>query len=75
LEEYYGSHVNILKKIKRKYDPFSVFNFPQGIVNGEFSVPATAKSENIIINLSDTDEISKKQTDDSSYRGFRYVTI
>jgi len=75
LEEYYGSHVNILKKIKRKYDPFNVFTFPQGIVNGEFSVPATAKSENIIINLSDTDEISKKQTDDSSYRGFRYVTI
>lgn len=31
LEEYYGTHVCRLKKVKEKYDPFNIFTFPQGI--------------------------------------------
>ncbi|KPU42692.1 putative FAD-linked oxidoreductase YvdP [Oxobacter pfennigii] len=31
LEEYYGSHVALLKKVKKKYDPLDIFTFPQGI--------------------------------------------
>ena len=31
LEEYYGSHVGSLKRIKEKYDPLNVFTFQQGI--------------------------------------------
>lgn len=30
-EEYYGGNARKLKEIKRKYDPFDIFNFPQGI--------------------------------------------
>jgi hypothetical protein len=31
LAEYYGGHVCKLAKIKSKYDPFSIFSFPQSI--------------------------------------------
>ncbi len=31
LEEYYGSHVFRLKVVKKHYDPYNVFSFPQGI--------------------------------------------
>ncbi len=31
LEEYYGTHVLRLKKIKKKYDPLNIFTYPQGI--------------------------------------------
>lgn len=31
LEEYYGTHVCRLKKVKEKYDPYNIFTFPQGI--------------------------------------------
>jgi len=34
LEEYYGTHVCRLKKVKENYDPLNIFTFPQGI--GEF---------------------------------------
>lgn len=30
-EEYYGSHVCRLKRVKNEYDPLNVFTFPQGI--------------------------------------------
>jgi hypothetical protein len=30
-KEYFGSNAEKLKEIKRKYDPFNVFGFPQGI--------------------------------------------
>lgn len=30
-EAYWGGHAGALKKIKRKYDPFNVFRFPQSI--------------------------------------------
>jgi len=66
LEEYYGSHVGRLKKIKEKYDPFNIFTFPQGI-RREFALPMPAIAENNKI------EASTKRSDDSAYRRFRYV--
>ncbi|MGV2644892.1 FAD-linked oxidase, partial [Clostridium perfringens] len=30
-KEYYGEHMNSLRKIKTKYDPYNVFKFPQVI--------------------------------------------
>ncbi len=46
LEEYYGTHVCRLKKVKKEYDPFNIFTFPQGIggVNRtDFSAPICCK--------------------------------
>lgn len=36
MEEYYGNHAYILKKIKKKYDPFNMFAFPQSIGRGRY---------------------------------------
>ncbi|MEY8353018.1 FAD-binding oxidoreductase [Lachnospiraceae bacterium 54-53] len=41
-EEYYGTHVCRLKKVKEAYDPLNVFTFPQGI--GEFHNPGFSSS-------------------------------
>lgn len=30
-KEYYGENINKLREVKRKYDPYDIFNFPQGI--------------------------------------------
>ena len=30
-KEYYGENINKLRKIKAKYDPFNVFDYPQAI--------------------------------------------
>jgi hypothetical protein len=65
LEEYYGTHVCRLKMIKKKYDPFNVFAFPQGIGSRGSRPLAPASSVR--------PEISEKYTDDAPYRGFRYV--
>lgn len=69
LEEYYGSHVNQLKKIKEKYDPCNTFSYPQGIF---------AESENQDRDCVFDDIVqSEKGIEPSSnlnYRGFRYVT-
>lgn len=70
LEEYYGCHVNVLKKIKVKYDPLNVFAFPQGIKDSCHNYTAPALS-NIL--MKDDEDTIVKQPDDSSYRGFRYV--
>lgn|GEM_PF-102258 len=66
LEEYYGSHVGRLERIKEKYDPFNIFTFPQGIRRG-FQLPAPAIAEN------NKGEASVKRLDDTIYRRFRYV--
>jgi len=31
LEEYYGSHVCRLKKVRKEYDPCKIFTYPQAI--------------------------------------------
>jgi hypothetical protein len=69
LKEYYGNHANILKMIKNKYDPLNVFTFPQGIEESchDSATPAISKSFE-----KDAEEIVY-QSDDSIYRGFRYV--
>ncbi len=66
LEEYYGSHVSRLERIKKKYDPFNIFTFPQGI-RREFQLPIPAIAEN------DHGETPVKRSDDTVYRRFRYV--
>ena len=46
LEEYYGTHVCRLKKVKKKYDPFNIFTFPQGIgglYGTDFTAPICCK--------------------------------
>ena len=30
-KEYYGENINRLREVKKKYDPYDTFNFPQGI--------------------------------------------
>lgn len=69
LEEYYGDHANILTKIKKKYDPWDVFTFPQGIEDS-CNAHTTSAISNVLMK---DDEDIVKQPDDSSYRGFRYV--
>ncbi|MDR3645245.1 MAG: FAD-binding oxidoreductase [Clostridia bacterium] len=66
LEEYYGSHVGRLKRIKERYDPFNVFSFPQGIGGNDLRLPAQTFEK-------DQNEASAKRSDDADYRGFRYV--
>jgi hypothetical protein len=68
LEEYYGSHAGVLKKIKEMYDPLNVFTFPQGIDGYE-------KERRF---LSEYDANGKEEdtgfrTDKFNHRGFRYV--
>lgn len=66
LEEYYGCHAEILKMIKAKYDPFHVFTFPQGIKESCYN-------HGISNQLIEEDKDIVTRSDDSFYRGFRYV--
>jgi hypothetical protein len=71
LEEYYGSHVYRLMKIKSKYDPFNTFTFPQGIKKSKeigFTVPDFEELP------TDENEDTQIQPGDAKYREFRYVT-
>ena len=65
LEEYYGTHVERLKEIKKKYDPLNLFTFPQGIGGTEHPI------EELRGYLDD--DTSAKRFDETIYRGFRYV--
>lgn len=67
LKEYYGAHVDQLERIKKEYDPFNVFTFPQGIGSQGFWEPEWAGP------LDDQTESLEKPPDDAAYRGFRYV--
>jgi len=71
LKEYYGGHTDSLVKIKTKYDPKNIFSFPQSIKE------TSAQGDKISVApyLPDkSDEIIISRPDDSSYRGFRYVS-
>jgi len=71
LEEYYGGHANTLIKIKSKYDPLNIFTFPQGIKESRSHYHPVSTVPNLVDK--NEDEV-KSQTDDASYRGFRYVS-
>ena len=67
LDAYYGAHVPLLKEIKRKYDPFNVFTFPQGIEGSGFR-----QFEPDALETSESAGPQRRQ-DDARYRRFRYV--
>ncbi len=69
LEEYYGEHAPVLRKIKAKYDPLNVFTFPQGI-------DRYGKARRFFKEDGAFDEESglmENGTDAFNHRGFRYV--
>jgi hypothetical protein len=70
LDEYYGTHVNTLIKIKEKYDPQNIFTFLQGIK------PSNSHSDDAILSEYNNDvmETTYERMDDANYRGFRYVS-
>lgn len=68
LEEYYGFHVNKLRRIKAKYDPCNTFSYPQGI----FAEKEEQATDCASYDVTQRDEIIEQPTD-SNYRGFRYV--
>ncbi|HML36232.1 MAG TPA: FAD-binding oxidoreductase [Bacillota bacterium] len=69
--EYYGCHVECLKEIKQKYDPYNVFTFPQGLEScGKYNID----------NIGLPEEHTQRQADGlpvkssgGNHRGFRYV--
>ncbi len=67
LKEYYGSHVDFLKEIKKKYDPLNVFTFPQGIRSS-----GPPRTELAVLEHAEN-KTSKRQLDGAAYRRFRYV--
>lgn len=69
LEEYFGFHVNQLKRIKTKYDPCNTFSYPQGI----FAESEEESIDCVPYDASPKDE-GIEQPIDLNYRGFRYVT-
>ncbi len=69
LEEYYGEHAGVLRKIKEKYDPLNVFTYPQGIdglkkAKHFFHEKGTSGTE---------ESLFENRTDTFNHRGFRYV--
>lgn len=66
LNEYYGCHVDELKRIKAKYDPKCVFSFPQGICHdcADNNLPRMGESISQEVNVVPAN---------TNYRGFRYV--
>ncbi len=70
LEEYYGKHVNALKKIKNKYDPCDIFSFPQSIGG----LRGNNKNESYCYKMpQDQTAGRKEQPPGGNHRGFRYV--
>ncbi len=69
LEEYYGAHAEMLRKIKEKYDPDHVFAFPQGI--GGYGIMRHAWLEDGAFD--ETGELPETRTDTFNHRGFQYV--
>lgn len=65
LEEYYGDHVQELRNIKKEYDPFNIFSFPQGIEPTSWDHQSSFEDK--------TMDISRDERD-VSHREFRYVT-
>ena len=71
LEEYYGDHANVLKKIKIKYDPYNIFSFPQGIGRSECGDQTAEYGHKTPLN---NIESELEQTSGFNHRGFRYVS-
>ena len=71
LEEYYGFHANVLKKIKIKYDPENVFSFPQGIERSECN-----DQTSVYCHKEPLDHLERALDLPSggNHRGFRYVS-
>ncbi len=69
LEEYYGAHAKVLRKIKERYDPNNVFTFPQGI-NGYDKLKRSFDGDAA---FDETGGLSESRTDTFNHRGFRYV--
>ncbi|PKM49144.1 MAG: FAD-linked oxidase [Firmicutes bacterium HGW-Firmicutes-7] len=64
LDEYYGNHVELLRKIKKEYDPFNIFSFPQGIkATGDCYLPLLQNKRK---------DVSKSKIN-INHRRFRYV--
>ncbi|QIB68696.1 FAD-binding oxidoreductase [Aminipila butyrica] len=71
LKEYYGIHANILKNIKKIYDPLNIFSFPQGIGKSACSNHAALYCPTLPL---DKTEGPIDQSGDIRHRGFRYVS-
>lgn len=73
LEEYYGGHANKLMQIKKKYDPFNIFSFPQGIEQSESDKETKSYCSQLPFNHTKDIVDTIDQPDQANYRGFRYV--
>ncbi|WP_312072434.1 BBE domain-containing protein, partial [Anaerotignum propionicum] len=68
LQEYYGTHVRELKKIKKKYDPKNIFTFPQSIGRTDCCNDCPHYQ------LKNHMEGEINEMREENYRGFRYVS-
>ncbi len=64
LDAYYGEHVERIRNIKKEYDPFNIFSFPQGIAaTGDCYLPLLQNERKDIL----------KSKTNINHRGYRYV--
>ncbi len=74
LKEYYGTHVDRLEMIKRRYDPCNVFSYPQGLMEEGNEKPCSLEEKQSLSFLKQRGgKPVKTVPEQSTYRGFRYV--